>query len=75
MSALPGPAGHRMPRPNVIVVAAWAILIAFIVIGALAPLLAPHPPNAQLLMMRLRPPGTEGYLLAPTSSAATCSRG
>jgi peptide/nickel transport system permease protein len=52
-----------MPRPNVIVVAAWAILIAFIVIGALAPLLAPHPPNAQLLMMRLRPPGTEGYLL------------
>ncbi len=51
------------PLPNIIVVFAITIMIAFAVIGLLAPWIAPHPPNAQTLMMRLRPPGTEGYLL------------
>jgi peptide/nickel transport system permease protein len=54
---------RRRPLPNAIVTAAWATLIAFIVIGTLAPVLAPYPPTEQSLMDRLLPPGTEGYLL------------
>lgn len=49
--------------PNPIVSLAWLVLIAFILIAILAPLISPHAPNTQSLMMRLRPPGTEGYLL------------
>lgn len=51
------------PLPNVIVVLAFATMIAFALIAILAPWIAPHPPTGQSLMMRLRPPGTEGYLL------------
>lgn len=54
---------RRRPLPNAIVTAAWATLIAFIVIGTFAPMLAPYPPTEQSLMDRLLPPGTEGYLL------------
>jgi peptide/nickel transport system permease protein len=54
---------RRRPLPNVIVTAAWTTLIVFIVIGTLAPQLAPYPPTEQSLMDRLQPPGTEGYLL------------
>lgn len=49
--------------PNPIVTLAWIILIAFILIAIFAPLISPHAPNTQSLGMRLRPPGTEGYLL------------
>ena len=51
------------PLPNVIVVGAWATLIIFILIGTFAPWLAPHSPTDQTLVMRLQPPGTEGFFL------------
>lgn len=51
------------PMPNLIVTTAWVVLIAFIIVGAFAPLIAPHLPTDQVLRMRLRPPGTEGYWL------------
>lgn len=54
---------RRRPMPNLIVTTAWVVLIAFIFIGVFAPLLAPHVPTDQVLRMRLRPPGTEGYFL------------
>ena len=49
--------------PNPIIAIAWAVLVAFILIGIFAPLIAPHSPTAQSLAMRLKPPGTPGYLL------------
>jgi len=49
--------------PSLIVVLAVAVMAGFAVVALLAPLISPHPPSAQSLMMRLRPPGTEGYLL------------
>lgn len=49
--------------PNPIVAIAWITVIIFVVVGVLAPWIAPHPPTAQTLMMRLQPPGTEGYPL------------
>jgi peptide/nickel transport system permease protein len=51
------------PLPNLIVILAISTMVFFALIALLAPWIAPHPPNAQTLMMRLRPPGTEGYLL------------
>lgn len=48
---------------NPIVAIAFVVLISFIVIAIFAPWIAPHPPTAQMLSMRLKPPGTEGYLL------------
>jgi peptide/nickel transport system permease protein len=51
------------PLPNLIVILAISTMLFFALIALLAPWIAPHPPNAQTLMMRLRPPGTEGYLL------------
>ncbi|MEX1004353.1 MAG: ABC transporter permease [Acidimicrobiia bacterium] len=54
---------RRRPLPNAIVGAAWATLILFIVIGTLAPVLAPYVPTDQSLVDRLQPPGTDGYLL------------
>lgn len=54
---------RTQPLPNVIVIFAVATLVFFAILALLAPWISPHPPNAQSLMMRLRPPGTEGYLL------------
>jgi len=48
---------------NPIIAIAFFLLVAFILVAIFAPLLAPHPPSAQSLAMRLRPPGTPGYLL------------
>lgn len=42
---------------------ALAILVLFIVVGALAPLFSPQDPNAQDLAARLQPPLSEGHLL------------
>jgi peptide/nickel transport system permease protein len=53
----------RVPLPNAIILVAWVLLICFVIIGALAPVLAPYQPQAQSLVMRLRPPGTPGHLL------------
>lgn len=55
--------GRVRPLPNVIIVIAWVTLLAFVAIAILAPVISPHPPTAQSLMMRLKPPGTPGYLL------------
>jgi peptide/nickel transport system permease protein len=60
MRLLPTPA---QMLANPIVSIAWFLLIAFIFIGIFAPLISPYAPNTQSLAMRLRPPGTEGYLL------------
>ena len=51
------------PMPSLIVILAWVTLIVFVVVGVLAPLIAPYEPTAQVLLARLKPPGTEGYLL------------
>lgn len=40
-----------------------AILVAFVLTAAFAPLLSPHDPTVQNLEARLSPPGTEGHLL------------
>ena len=48
---------------NPIIAIAFVVLILFILIAIFAPWIAPHPPTAQMLSMRLKPPGTEGYLL------------
>ncbi|SMH28874.1 ABC transporter permease [Maritimibacter sp. HL-12] len=53
--------GRQLPNP--IVALAIAVMVGFALVAILAPLISPHPPNAQSLMLRLRPPGTEGYLL------------
>ncbi|MCC7346833.1 MAG: ABC transporter permease [Variibacter sp.] len=42
---------------------ALLILLAFIITGLFAPLLAPHDPDLQALTMRLRPPLTPGHPL------------
>jgi peptide/nickel transport system permease protein len=57
------PSRRGRPFPNLIVVAAWTTLIAFIVIGVFAPLLAPYHPTEQSLVSRLQAPGAEGFLL------------
>lgn len=43
--------------------ASIVVLIAFVLIGVFAPLLAPYDPNLQNLAMRLQPPLSEGHLL------------
>lgn len=48
---------------NPIIAIAFLVLIFFILIAIFAPVLAPHLPTSQSLAMRLRPPGTPGYLL------------
>lgn len=42
---------------------ALLILVIMIAVAILAPHLAPYSPNAQSIAFRLKPPGTEGYLL------------
>lgn len=43
--------------------ASIVVLIAFVLIGVFAPLVAPYDPNLQNLAMRLQPPLSEGHLL------------
>jgi peptide/nickel transport system permease protein len=57
-----------MQTGNAVSGIASAILAAFLLIAIFAPLLAPHDPNAQDLMVRLKPPAwladhAKGYLL------------
>ncbi|MCM2411089.1 hypothetical protein LNW71_04690 [Streptomyces sp. RKAG290] len=59
---------------------AFAFLVLIIVCALCAPLIAPADPAAQDLLARLRPPpgspaAARPISWAPTSSAATCSRG
>lgn len=48
---------------NPLVAFAALVLLAMLIVTIFAPQLAPHSPNAQSIALRLRPPGTEGYLL------------
>ncbi|UYM25943.1 hypothetical protein OIM90_00295 [Streptomyces sp. AD16] len=64
---------------NKLAVLALAVLALLLVAALFAPLIAPYDPNAQDLLIRLRPPSGRTAApaptcSAPTSSAATCSR-
>lgn len=48
---------------NPLVAIAILILLVMIAVAILAPYLALYSPNTQSIIFRLRPPGTEGYLL------------
>lgn len=48
---------------NPLVALSAFVLFAMVLIAIFAPQLAPHSPNAQSIAFRLRPPGTEGFLL------------
>jgi peptide/nickel transport system permease protein len=52
-----------MIRITPVAAVALAICVAFVLIGIFAPLLTPLDPNAQSLMLRLKPPLTPGHLL------------
>ncbi|MCL4186918.1 MAG: ABC transporter permease [Rhodobacteraceae bacterium] len=54
---------RRFSLPPLYVTLALGFCLAFLVVGILAPWLAPLDPNAQSLLNRLRPPLTEGHLL------------
>lgn len=56
------------------------VFVALVLIAIFAPLVAPHEPTHQYRDALLQPPvwaegGTATYLLAPTRSGATSSRG
>jgi peptide/nickel transport system permease protein len=53
---------RRFSRDKV-AVAALAVVILLLLMAVLAPLIAPHDPYRGMALRRLRPPGTEGYLL------------
>ncbi|PSK93807.1 peptide/nickel transport system permease protein [Murinocardiopsis flavida] len=62
------PSGVRAVLRNRLALAAMAVLAAMALAGLFAPLVAPHDPNAQDLLARLRPPawldgGAPGHLL------------
>lgn len=46
-----------------IITIAVIILLAMVIAAIIAPWAAPHPPSAQSIAFRLRPPGTPNYLL------------
>jgi peptide/nickel transport system permease protein len=56
--APPAPARHRSRVPPASIVIVGLILAAIIALAVLAPLIAPADPTRQVLMMRLKPPGT-----------------
>lgn len=60
-------AGRRRRRPLGVSLAVAFLLVAAVT-GALAPLLAPHSPNATSLLDSLAPPGTAGHLLGTDST-------
>jgi len=60
----PRPAGvWKRLRRDKLAMASLAFLVVLVILTALAPLVSPHNPNDTNLAMRLKPPGTEGYLL------------
>ncbi|MGY1807052.1 ABC transporter permease [Blastococcus sp. SYSU D00669] len=61
-------AGLRSRRHPVVVLLAGGLLVAVAVVAALAPLLAPHPPNAASLSDSLLAPGAPGHLLGTDST-------
>ena len=48
---------------NPLVALAVLVLLAMVVVALFAPQLAPYQPNQQSIAFRLRPPGTQGYVL------------
>ncbi len=54
-------------RSNPMAMFGFLILVALVLIAIFAPILAPQDPFAQDLALRLKPPGTEGFILGSDS--------
>ncbi len=56
-------------------IAAGCVLLLILLMAIFAPLIAPKDPTVGAMLRRLRPIARRVSRWAPTSSAATCSRG
>lgn len=54
-------------RSNPMAMFGFLILVVLVLIALFAPVIAPHDPFAQNLAERLKPPGTDGYILGSDS--------
>ena len=53
----------RRFRRDRVAVTALVVIVLLVLVAILAPYVAPHDPYRGITLRRLRPPGTEGYLL------------